>query len=340
MTHKSPIAVVGMAGLFPGARDLDTFWHNIIHKISAAGEIPDSRWIPDLYQTHGPRAHPDKAYSTRACLLDDYRIKPGDVNLDADLLAQLDPLHHLVLGAGKAALANCNLSSIKNDRIGISLAAIALPTSSANLMTCAILENAFEEKLFNTSLDKTALTPNQCAGGRVTGYPASLLAKAFDIRGTAFTLDAACASSIYAVKIACDELWANEADAMIAGGVSRPDNIFTQVGFSQLRALSPSGRCAAFDESADGLVVGEGAGLLVLKRLEDALAHGDFIYGLVAGIGLSNDMSGNLLAPDKEGQIRAMKSAYEVAGWQPTDVDFIECHGAGTPVGDLVELQS
>ena len=127
---------------------------------------------------------------------------------------------------------------------------------------------------------------------------------------------------------------------MLAGGVSRPNSLFTQVGFSQLRALSPSGRCAPFDQSADGLVVGEGAGIVVLKRLGDALRDRDSIYGLIHGVGLSNDMRGNLLAPDSEGQLRAMRRAYDASGWSPDDIDLIECHGAGTPLGDLTELKS
>src|SRR5205085_8774261 len=108
---------------------------------------------------------------------------------------------------------------------------------------------------------------------------------------------------------------------------------YTQMGFAQLRALSPSGHCAPFDAAADGLMVGEGAAVFVLKRLADALQHGDTILAVIAGAGLSNDMHGNLLAPAKEGQLRAMRRAYANAGWQPTDVDLIECHATGTPVG-------
>ncbi len=127
---------------------------------------------------------------------------------------------------------------------------------------------------------------------------------------------------------------------MICGGVSRPDPLYTQMGFSQLRALSARGKPAPFDAEADGLVVGEGAGMFVLKRLQDALAHGDHIHGVVAGIGLSNDVDGDLLAPSAEGQLRAMRQAYEQAGWSPSDVDLIECHATGTPRGDAVELES
>jgi acyl transferase domain-containing protein len=127
---------------------------------------------------------------------------------------------------------------------------------------------------------------------------------------------------------------------MLAGGLSRPSSLYTQMGFSQLRALSPTGRCSPFDKRADGLVVGEGSGLFLLKRLDDALAQGDRIYATIAGAGLSNDVGGSLMAPNSEGQLRAMRDAYKQAGWTPGDVDMIECHATGTPVGDAAEFES
>ncbi|MFC1813812.1 beta-ketoacyl synthase N-terminal-like domain-containing protein [Thermodesulfobacteriota bacterium] len=261
-------------------------------------------------------------------------------------MLELDPLYHAVLHAGRQAFSGCNTASLNRERIGTVLAAIALPTDSSSFITREILGKSFEERLFGDSeqfehkVKHKPLTRNQCLAARVTSLPASILARGLGLNGGAFTLDAACASSLYAVKLACDELCFNRADAMLAGGVSRPESLYTQVGFSQLRALSPSGRCAPFDESADGLVVGEGAGILVLKRLEDALRDGDHIYALIKGIGLSNDMRGNLLAPESKGQVRAMRGAYESAGCNPRDIDLIECHGTGTPVGDLTEINS
>ena len=112
------------------------------------------------------------------------------------------------------------------------------------------------------------------------------------------------------------------------------------MGFAQLRALSPTGRCSPFDARADGLVVGEGGCAFVLKRLSDAVAHGDTIHGVIAGIGLSNDVEGNVLQPATEGQLRALRAAYRQAGWKPSDVQFIECHATGTPTGDAVEFES
>ncbi len=342
MKKRTPIAVVGMAGLFPGALDLNRFWQNIVNKVDSTSEVPADRWIVEPDAMYDPDYMPDKTFSKRACLIHDFKFDPEGIDLDKDLLQALDPLYHMVLHTGREALSSCVTTSINKKNIGIVLAAIALPTDASSLITRKILGASFEEKLFgNTAPDKyEPLSREQCLAGRVTSLPGAILAEGLGLGGGSYTLDAACASSLYAVKLACDELWSFRADAMLAGGVSRPECLYTQVGFSQLRALSPSGRCAPFDESADGLVVGEGAGILVLKRLDDALRDQDSIYALIQGIGLSNDMRGNLLAPDSEGQVRAMRSAYAAAGWSPQDVDLIECHGAGTPVGDVVELQS
>jgi PfaB family protein len=342
MKKRTPIAVVGMACLFPGAPDLNTFWQNIINKVDATGEVPRDRWIiePDVMYHCDPM--PDKAFSKRACLIHDFKFDPKGFDLDEKLLKELDPLHQMVLSTGREALSSCVPPSMNKENIGTVLAAIALPTDASSSITRKILGTSFEEKLFgHISPDKPVrLSMEKCLAGRVTSLPAALLAQGLGLGGGSHTLDAACASSLYAVKFACDELCAFRAEAMLAGGVSRPESLYTQVGFSQLRALSPSGRCAPFDHRADGLVVGEGVGMLVLKRLDDALRDHDHIYAIIKGIGLSNDMRGNLLAPDSEGQVRAMRSAYAHADWSPQDVDLIECHGAGTPVGDAVELES
>ena len=158
--------------------------------------------------------------------------------------------------------------------------------------------------------------------------PAGLLAAGLGLGGGCYTLDAACASSLYAIKLACEELISGRADAVLTGGASRPSSQFTQMGFSQLRALSKSGVCRPFDKRADGLLVGEGAGMFMLKRLDDAIASNDKIYGIIRGIGLSNDVGGSLLAPDKEGQVRAMRAAYAQAHWSPDG--WLHYHGTGS----------
>jgi PfaB family protein len=341
LNDHSPIAVVAMAGVFPGASTLDQFWHNIVHKKNACGDIPESRWISRPADMVSSRPAPDKAFHRRGCVIQDFTFDPDGFAMPAELLSSLDPMYHLVLHAGRQAFSAFQSAAIDKDRIAVILAAIALPTEASSGLAQEILGESFKNALFQKDPGSLSpLTRNQCLASQVTALPAAVLAQALGLGGPAFTLDAACASSLYAVKLACDMLSSHRCDAVLAGGVSRPDCLYTQVGFSQLRALSVSGRCAPFDARADGLIVGEGAGILVLKRLEDALKDGDSLFGVIRGIGLSNDMRGNLLAPDTEGQLRAMQAAYQDAGWNPADVDIIECHGAGTPVGDAMELQS
>ncbi|MCK5838137.1 MAG: polyketide synthase, partial [Desulfobacula sp.] len=184
------------------------------------------------------------------------------------------------------------------------------------------------------------IIPKDFLRAAVVSLPAAILARAMGFEGTSFTLDAACASSLYSIKLACEHLHLKKADIMVAGGVSRPDSLYTQIGFSQLQALSPTGRCSPFDKDADGLVVGEGTGIVVLKRLEDAINSGDKIHAVITGAGVSNDIEGTLVGPASEGQVRAMIQAYKQASWTPLDIQYMECHGSGTPVGDQIELSS
>ncbi|MBU1712702.1 MAG: type I polyketide synthase, partial [Proteobacteria bacterium] len=342
MKNKNPIAVVGIAGLFPGSMDINSFWHNIVNKIDTTSEIPEDRWkVPSAFM-YEKIFRQDKTYSKRACLINNFRFDPTGIDIDKNILEELDPLYQFVLHAGREAFLCCNTKNLDRKRTGVALAAIALPTDSSSGLARKIIGQSYRKNLFGKSFssDNMHITTAEALSARVTSLPAAILAKGLGLGGGSFTLDAACASSIYAVKLACDELNSYHADAMLAGGVSRPDCLYTQVGFSQLRALSPSGRCSPFDEKADGLVVGEGAGILVLKRFEDAIKDNDTIYGLISGIGLSNDIGGNLLSPDSEGQERAMRIAYESSGWTPQDVGLIECHGTGTPAGDITELTS
>jgi len=342
MNNNSPIAVVGMAGLFPGAPDLPTFWQNIISRVDTAAEVPVNRWIADPAAMVDPVPAPDKAYAKRCCLIHDFDFDPEGFEAEPDFLAGLDPLHQIVLHVGREAYRSCVTTSFDPKRAGVILAAIALPTEASSRLTRRTFGRAFEEEVLGDAGPNSIrpISRMESLAARVVGFPASLLARGLGFGGCSYTLDAACASSLYAVKLACDQLVSRRADTMIAGGVSRPECLYTQVGFSQLRALSPSGVCSPFDEKADGLVVGEGAGMMLLKRLEDAERDGDEIHAVIRGIGLSNDIEGNLLAPAGEGQIRAMAAAYRMAGWSPKEVDYIECHGAGTPVGDQTELKS
>ena len=330
MNHTADrIAIVSLAGRFPGAgADLDHFWRNVAAGVDCSRDVPEGRWHLPPEKCLDPRiAHPDAVYSTRGYYLDPFDPDHTGLSLDPALVAQFDPLFHLVLDAGNRAWRAAKTDTVDRSRVGVVLGNICLPTDKSNALC--------REYLGGRSVGHT-----HPLNRYVAGLPAGLLAKGLNLGGGSFALDAACASSLYAIKLAADELLAGRADAMLAGGVNGSDCQYTQMGFAQLRALAPSGRCSPFDAAADGLVVGEGAGVFVLKRLADALRHGDTIHAVIAGVGLSNDRHGNLLAPAKEGQLRAMRAAYAKAGWQPADADLIECHATGTPVGDAIEFDS
>ncbi|RLB52676.1 MAG: hypothetical protein DRJ42_14190 [Deltaproteobacteria bacterium] len=257
------------------------------------------------------------------------------LDIETDFAAKLDVMVQLALRAGRDAWFDAHMDRVDRSRTGVILGNIALPTESTSLMADWVLGRRFDRKLFATTESAPA-----AINRFVIGLPAGMLAKALGLGGGHYTLDAACASSLFALDLAAEELRSGRADAMLTGGLSRPDCLYTQMGFAQLTALSPTGRCSPFDHKGDGLVVGEGAGVFVLKRLTDALAHDDTIHAVLRGTGTSNDVDGNLLAPSREGQLRAMHSAYREADWDPRSVDLIECHATGTQVGDGVEFAS
>jgi len=339
-----PIAIVGVGGILPGAADLDGFWELVREGRSAAHEVPAGRWVLDPAQVwDSQRGLPDKVVSRRACLLRDATLHLDGLAIPDALLAALDPMVLLALHAGNDAWSGAATRQLDRQRVGVVLGNIALPTESTSAMAEWILGRRFERDLFDQAgcpVPFETRRPVAPVNRWVTGLPAGVLARGLGLGGGHLTLDAACSSSFFALHLAIEELVANRADAMLAGGLSRPDSLYTQMGFSQLQALSPSGECRPFDKAGDGLVVGEGAGVFLLKRLEDAREHGDEIHAVIRGVGLSNDVDGRLLAPSEEGQLRALRAAYARAGWKPTDVDLIECHATGTPVGDGVELAS
>ena len=338
MKNKTDIVIVGIGGVFPGATDLEAFWQNIMDAKDTSVAVAADRWRLNAEDLYAAGLSPDKVNSKRACLIQDFQFDASGLEVDSDCLFKLDPMYQILLHAGRDAWLGCKTKKVNRERVGIIIGNIALPTESSSLYSDAIFKQLFEQQLFDNKLANSLST--DALNRYVAGLPGGLLAKALGLGGGTYTLDAACASSLYSLKYAIDELQARRADAMLAGGLSRPDCLYTQMGFSQLNAISRTGRCSPFDYKADGLVVGEGAGIVVLKRLDDALEQGDHIYAKIAGIGLSNDIEGNIMSPDSEGQLRAMQSAYAKAGWKPNDVQHIECHGTGTPVGDGVEFNS
>ena len=342
MKHRQPVAIVGIGGLFPESPNLERFWDTITCNRDTSTPPPAGRWLLAPEQVFDPVVGaPDKVYSKKGCFVNetDFSFASESPGVDPNIIKQLDPMFHMLLHSGQKAFQDGRIQELDRSRVGVIIGNLALPSELSSALARDLLGQTFAEKLLGSKLrhETQVVAP---FNRYVAGLPAGLLAKILGLGGTCYTLDAACASSLYAIKLAVDELQSGRADAMLTGGLSRPDPLYTQMGFSQLHALSPSGTCSPFDIKGDGLVVGEGCGMFLLKRTEDAIRDGDHIYAVIKGIGLSNDIGGSLLAPVSEGQLRAMRAAYQQAGWTPQDIDLIECHATGTPVGDVVEFSS
>ncbi|MEB3328978.1 MAG: beta-ketoacyl synthase N-terminal-like domain-containing protein, partial [Candidatus Sericytochromatia bacterium] len=335
-----PIAIVGRACVLPGALDPAALWEALLAGRDLTGPAPRSRWRvrPDDVLASGlpERAHHDRGgYVTGF----EQHFDPDGFRVPASEIVGLDPLTRWVLHTGREALRQV-AGGVTGRRAGAVLGNLSLPSEGLA---------AHVERTWLASQAPGVLPPEAADAAGVprpdprdrfmSGYPALLLARALGLEAGAVAIDAACASSLYALKLACDRLTDGEADLMLAGAVNRADDLFLHMGFTALQALSPSGRSRPFHREADGLLPAEGAAFVALKRLEDAERDGDRILGVIRGIGLSNDgRATGLLVPDSRGQERALVAAYAQAGWAPSSVGMVECHATGTPVGDATEL--
>ncbi|MBL8917274.1 MAG: hypothetical protein JNJ54_00305 [Myxococcaceae bacterium] len=324
MTARRAIAIVGAGGRFPGAPSVDALWELVSSGRSMAREVPAARWPVPPAAVLDRAGGVDRARSLKACLLETFTLD--------DTTEPLTPLARLAIDVARQTFNDARGAKIDRAKTAAIIANIALPTDGASTLAEALILGAIDRRLSAADADPREAFPS--------AWPIGVMARVMGLGKGSYTLDAACASSLYALHLGCLELEARRVDAVLAGGLSLPQSLYTQIGFTQLQALSPSGVCAPFTSRADGLVVGEGGGMVLLKRLEDAERDGDRVLAVIRGIGLSNDVGGSLLSPESEGQLRSMRAAYEMAGWSPSDVQLVECHGTGTPRGDQVELES
>ncbi|MFN7145553.1 MAG: polyketide synthase, partial [Myxococcota bacterium] len=327
----APIAIVGQACVLPGALDVSTFADNVFAARDLVTEAPEGRWgLPHADVLGEGR---DRAWSSAGGYVQGFeRVwDPAGFHVPAADLAGLDPLVHWLLHTGRAALrdAGLDVGHAALGRCGAVFGNLSFPSEGMA---------RWGEKVVLEANGR----PGPAADPRdrfMSGLPADLLARSLGLGAASFALDAACASSLYAIRLACEALQAGRADMMLAGAVQRADSLFLHIGFCSLGAMSRLGKSRPFHRGADGLVPSEGAALVVLKRLDDAVRNGDRILGVVRGVGLSNDARArNLLAPSEEGQVRALRAAYRLAGMDPREVQLVECHATGTPTGDKTEV--
>ncbi|MGC0380222.1 beta-ketoacyl synthase N-terminal-like domain-containing protein [Streptomyces sp. SAI-129] len=338
-----PIAVVGRGCVLPDALDPDTFWDNVAARRCSLSAVPQERWrLPHRWALGTVDDHRDRTWTDIGGYVRGFEavFDPSGFLVDPERILTLDPLFHWVLYGARQALGESGYEGPR-ERAGLVLGNLCYPTSTGSAYAEHVWLSAQEPHVRDALLTGARRARPDARNRFSAGLPAHFAAGALGLGAGAFALDAACASSLYAIKLACDRLHDGTADLMLAGAVNRVDNLFLHVGFCGLSAVSRSGRSRPLHRDADGLLHGEGAGFVALMRLADALAAGAPVLGVIRGIGLSNDGRGRgLLSPAQEGQERAMGLAYSAAGVAPETVSLVECHATGTPVGDAVEARS
>ncbi len=345
----SKIAIIGTSALFPGASTPKKFWEKLMSEKDLTGRAtkedfgvePDSIFHPD-------KGIEDRCYSTRGGYIRDFEFDPTGFEMPAEYLRKQDKLYQWSLYTAKEALIDGGYHK-KKDKLkgcGLILGNLSFPTSSSHQQMADIYNRTLEsniQELLGAPEFKLKDHQQVPPKNEILEYtPSEMVSEALALGKTHYALDAACATSLYAIKLACDELITGKADMMLAGAVSASDQLFIHMGFSIFHAYSPMDqKFVPFDQDSAGLVSSEGAGMVLLKRLEDAERDGDKILGVIGGIGLSNDGRGKfLLSPNPKGQNLAFERTYANNDISPSKTSYIECHATGTPLGDITELNS
>ncbi|WP_112267641.1 type I polyketide synthase [Lentzea terrae] len=323
------VAIVGMAAIMPGARDVAEFWANVLNGTDSVTEIPPDRWSPERYDSPFKWGGfiPRTAFDPLA-----YGIPPAS-------LTSIEPAQLLALEVSARALKDAGYATRVFDRERTSV--IFGAEAGADLANAYTVRTALPALGIRGLDDHLPALTEDSFPGVLGNVISGRVANRLDLGGANYTVDAACASSLAALDVACKELVGGTSDMVLCGAVDLHNSAHDYQMFASVKALSAKGRCATFDSAADGIALGEGVACLVLKRLEDAERDGDRVYAVIKGIGASSDgRSRGLTAPRPEGQQRALKRAYASAGLPVTSVGLVEAHGTGTVVGDKTELAS
>jgi acyl transferase domain-containing protein len=347
-----PVAVVGLGVLIPGATDIEECWRLMVEGRDQITDVPPTRWLVEDYYDPDPSA-PDKTYACRGAFLPEVDFDPMAFGILPNALPATDTAQLLALLVAEQVLAElgeAGRSGLDRERVSVILGSAALELvgeSSSRLLRPiwikVLRESGVPEPQAQDICDRAVShsPPWQEATfpGMLSNLVAGRIAHRFDLHGTNHTTDAACASSLAALSTALDELILGRSDLVITGGVDTLNNAFTFVCFSKTPALSLTGDCRPFSDRADGTMLGEGLVMFALKRLADAERDGDRIYAVIRGLGASSDgRSTAIYAPAPEGQARALRRAYETAGYSPDTVELVEAHGTATPAGDHAEF--
>ncbi|HML65384.1 MAG TPA: SDR family NAD(P)-dependent oxidoreductase [Dysgonomonas sp.] len=341
-TKPLDVAIVGISGIFPDAHNIEEYWRNIVLGKNCITEVPDSRWNKDLYYDSNS-TDTDKVVSKWGGFIPSIDFDPLEFGMTPQSLASIEPTQLLSLLVAKQALTDAgyeNLSEIDLENTSVIFGAEGATELAASYGFRGYAKQVFGElpDVLKNSLPR--LNEDSFAGV-LSNVISGRIANRLNLGGRNYTVDAACASSLAALDLGCQELFSNRSDMVLLGGADLHNGINDFLMFSCTHALSRKGYSASFDADSDGIALGEGIGVLVLKRLADAECDGNKIYAVIKGMGGSSDgKSLGMTAPNRKGQIKALQRAYQNAGILPSQVEMIEAHGTGTVVGDRTELRA
>lgn len=353
---KEKIAIIGFGCVFPDAPDFTEYWRNIIEKKCSIHDISGEFWRAEDFYDPDPKAE-DKAYSVMGATVKPVEFDVKEFGISPKVMQSTSPEQLFSLVVARQALIDAgyygtNARDFDHSRCGVIISAPA--GANAFNLSCRMQAPAIKKLIMNHGVpedvaekivQKYKAAHNDWTEDSNPGYipnvVAGRVANRFDLGGTNCSVDAACGSSLGAVKFAVDELQNHNCDMMLVGGANLDSTIFAYVSFCKTPAISKKGQLRPFDESGDGMLLGDGVGMMVIKRLEDAERDGDQIYAVINGVGSSGDgRAKSIYAPSKEGQKRALARAYENAGVDMSEIGLVEAHGTGTAAGDACEISA
>ncbi|WP_339087516.1 SDR family NAD(P)-dependent oxidoreductase [Shewanella chilikensis] len=349
----TPIAIVGMASLFAGSRYLNQFWDLICDKIDAITQVPADRWqVADYFDPDKKAA--DKSYCKRGGFIPEVDFNPMEFGLPPNILELTDTSQLLSLVVAKEVLEDAGIdegSDYDRDRIGITLGIGGGQKISQSLnarLQYPVLKKVFRESGVSEQDSEMLIRKfqDQYIHWEENSFPGSLgnviagrIANRFDLGSMNCVVDAACAGSLAAMRMALTELTEGRSDMMLTGGVCTDNSAYMYMSFSKTPAFTSDEQIKPFDADSRGMMIGEGIGMVALKRLEDAERDGDRIYAVIKGVGASSDGKfKSIYAPRPEGQAKALQRAYDDAGFPPHTLGLMEAHGTGTAAGDVAEF--
>lgn len=324
---SEPIAIVGMGLRFPGnAKDADSFWHLLKNGIDAITEIPPQRWNVDDYYDPNPDA-PGKMYTRYGGFIDEVdKFDPHFFGIAPREAMDMDPQQRLLLEVSWEALENGGFSA---DKLKGTPTGVFIGMSADDYSHLCINFDTLEQVDAYTGL------------GNARSIGVGRLAYTLGLQGVTVQLDTSCSSSLTGIHLACQSLRSHECSLALAGGVNLMLSPIGTILFSKSKALSPDGRCKTFDASADGYGRGEGCGVVVLKRLSDAINDHDNILAVIRGSAANHDgRSNGLTAPNGSAQENVIRQAVINAKVKPEQIQYVETHGTGTPLGDPIEVSA